>query len=194
MKASEVLGRGAVIREGGRKAGKVKDVIIDPTGKQVLGFVVRERPLKQARVALWGGLQTIGPDNLVFDAATSIIKADGAPEVRTVVRSKLKLKGRKLQTTAGKDLGEIDDVLFDETSGAVLGYELSGRLFASHQFLPTPPAMEIGKDIVFVAPEVEETIQKGKGPQPQEEPEGELQEEPQEEPEEEPQEGPQDNG
>jgi len=181
MKASEVLGRGAVIREGGRKAGKVKDVIIDPTGKQVLGFVVRERPLKQARVALWAGLQTIGPDNVIFDAATNIIKADEAPEVRTVVRSKLKLKGRKLQTTAGKDLGEIDDVLFDEESGAVLGYEVSGRLFSSHQFLPTPPAMEIGKDIVFVAPEVEATIQKGKGPQPEEGPQEEPQGEPQDE-------------
>jgi uncharacterized protein YrrD len=161
----------------------------------VLGFVVRERPLKQARVALWGGLQTIGPDNVIFDAATNIVRADEVPEVRTVVRSKLKLKGRKLQTTAGKDLGEIDDVLFDETSGVVLGYELSGRLFSSHQFLPTPPAMEIGKDIVFVAPEVEATIQKGKGPQPQEEPEEEAQEGLQEEePQEEAQEGLQEEG
>jgi uncharacterized protein YrrD len=169
MKASEILGRAAVIRDGGQKAGKIKDVIIDPTGKQVLGLVVRERPLTKARVALWGGLQTIGPDNVIFDDATNVVKADEVPEVKSVLESKLKLKGRKLQTTAGKDLGEIDDVQFDETSGLVTGYELSGGLFASHQFLPTPPAMEIGRDIVFVAPEIEATIQKGKGPQAKEE-------------------------
>ncbi len=90
----------------------------------------------------------------------------GAPEIKTVLEGKLRFKGRKLQTTGGKDLGEIDDLQFDERSGAVQGYELSGGIFSGHHFLPTPPAMEVGKDIVFVAPEIEGTIQKGKAPQP----------------------------
>jgi uncharacterized protein YrrD len=167
MKASEILGRAAVIREGGQKAGKVKDVVIDPTGRQVLGFVVAEGVLKRTKVAPWAGLQTVGPDNLVFSGPGSVVKPTEAPDIKGVLDSKLKLKGRKLQTTAGKDLGEIDDCQFDERSGAVLGYELSGGLFSGHQFLPTPMAMEIGKDIVFVAPEIEATIQKGKGPQSQ---------------------------
>ena len=58
----------------------------------------------------------------------SVVKAADAPEIKSVLDSKLRLKGRKLQTTAGKDLGEIDDLQFDERSGAVLGYELSGGL------------------------------------------------------------------
>jgi uncharacterized protein YrrD len=169
MKASEIVGRAAVVREGGQKAGKVKDVIVDLTGRQVLGFVIAERPFRQAKVALWEGLQTIGPDNVIFEAATSVVKADEVPEVKAELASKVKLKGRKLQTTAGKDLGEIEDVQFDDSTGAVVGYELSSGLFSGHHFLPTPPAMEIGRDIVFVAPEIEATIQKGKGPRTEEE-------------------------
>ena len=164
-KASEILGRAAVIREGGQKAGKIKDLVVDPSGKRVLGFVVSEGLLTKTKVAPWAGLQTIGPDNVIFSAATSVVKAAEAPEIKSVLDSKLKIKGRKLQTTAGKDLGEIDDMQFDERTGAVLGYELSGGLFSGHQFLPTPMAMEIGKDIVFVAPEIEATIQKGRAPQ-----------------------------
>jgi uncharacterized protein YrrD len=166
MKATEVIGRAAVVREGGQKVGKVKDLVIDPTGRQVLGFVVAEGLLAKIKVAPWAGLQTIGPDNVVFASSDSVVKPAGAPDIKAVLDSKLKLKGRKLQTTAGKDLGEIDDCQFDERSGAVLGYELSsGGLFSGHQFLPTPMALEMGKDIVFVAPEVEATIQKGKAPQ-----------------------------
>lgn len=166
-KASEILGRSAVIREGGQEAGKIKDLVLDPSGKQVLGFVVSEGLFKKTKVAPWVGLQTIGPDNVIFGAATSVVKPAEAPDMKSVLDSKLKIKGRKLQTTAGKDLGEIDDLQFDERTGAVLGYELSGGLFSGHHFMPTPMAMEIGKDVVFVAPEVEATIQKGKAPQAQ---------------------------
>ena len=166
MKASEVLGRAAVIREGGQKAGKVKDLVIDPSGRQVLGFVLAEGAFGKTLVARWAGLQTIGEDNVIFNATSDVVKAAGAPEIKDVLDSKLKFKGRKLQTSAGKDLGEIDDLQFDERTGAVLGYELSGGIFSGRHFLPTPPAMEVGKDIVFVAPEIEATIQRGKAPQP----------------------------
>jgi uncharacterized protein YrrD len=165
MKASEILGRAAVTREGGQKVGKVKDLVIDPTGRQILGFVVVEGVFKKTMVAPWAGLQTIGPDNAIFNGESSVVKTGAAPEIKAVLESKLKLKGRKLQTTAGKDLGEIDDVQFDERSGAVLGYLVSGGFFSGHQFLPTPPAMEFGEDVVFVAPEIEATLQRGKGEQ-----------------------------
>jgi uncharacterized protein YrrD len=163
MKASEILGRAAVVREGGQKTGKVKDLVIDPSGRQVLGFVLVEGIFQKTMVAPWAGLQTIGPDNVIFSAESNVVKASAAPAIKSVLDTKLRLRGRKLQTTAGKDLGEIDDLQFDERSGAVLGYQLSGGLFSGHQFLPTPPTMEFGEDVVFVAPEIEATIQKGKG-------------------------------
>ena len=50
MKASEVVGRTAVARQGGQELGKIKDLVVDPTGKQVLGLVVSEGLLKGARV------------------------------------------------------------------------------------------------------------------------------------------------
>lgn len=165
MKASELLGRAAVVREGGQKAGKVKDLVIDPSGRQILGVVLREGALRRTMVAPWSGVQTIGPDAVVFNPADSVVRPVQAPEIQQVLDSRLKMKGHKLQTTAGKELGEIDDVQFDEETGAVLGYELSGGLFSGHHFLPTPLVMEIGQDIVFVGPEVEATLQKGKAPE-----------------------------
>lgn len=165
MKASELLGRAAVIREGGQKAGKVKDLVVDSSGRQVLGFVLAEGVLRRTMVAPWSGVQTIGMDSVVFNPADSVVRPVQAPEIKAVLDGKLKLKGRKLQTTAGKHLGDIDDFQFDDKTGAVLGYELSGGLFSGHHFLPTPPVMEIGQDIVFVAPEVEATLEKGKTPQ-----------------------------
>jgi len=44
--------------------------------------------------------------------------------------------------------------------GAIEGFELSGGVFGHKSILPAPPSIELGKDVAFVAPEVEETIEK----------------------------------
>jgi len=160
QKASEVIGRSVVAREGGEAIGKVKDLVVDTAGRQVLGFVVSESLFKGAKVAPWAAIQAIGPDAVVVTAATSIVKAADAPDIKAVLDKDLSIRGLRLQTTAGKELGKIDDFQFDEHTGAVLGYELAGGVFGRNSFMPTPASLELGKDLAFVGEEVEATIGK----------------------------------
>lgn len=162
QKGSEVIGRSIVSREGGASVGKVKDIVVDGTGRRVLGFIVDEGMLKHTKVAPWGAVQAIGPDAVVIASPASVVKAEETPEIKNVLDKKLVIRGLRLQTTTGKGLGKIDDFRFDETTGAVLGYELSGGVladvFKGKSFLPTPASLELGKEVAFVAPEAEETI------------------------------------
>jgi len=166
-KASEVIGRAVVAREGGKELGRIKDLVVDPAGKQVLGFVVSEGPLRSTKVAAWPALQAIGPDSVVLNAAESVVKADDAPDIKSVLDLDLRIHGLRLHTTEGKDLGKIEDFLFDDQTGAVQGYELSGGFFADafggRSFLPVPTSIELGKDLAFVGPEAEATIQRSGG-------------------------------
>lgn len=163
-RASEVVGRPLAIREGGQQVGKVKDVVVDESGKRVLGLIVAEGLFRSTKAAVWAGVQTIGPDSVIIDSSASIVKAAEIPEIQSVLEKNLKIRGVKVQTTGGKDLGVIDDLVFDESTGAVIGYELSGGLlsdvFGGRSFLPTPMTMELGKDLAFVGPEAEETVRK----------------------------------
>ncbi len=167
VKATDVIGRSVAVREGGQQAGKVKDIVVDQSGHQVLGFVVSEGVFKSARVAPWASLQAIGPDSVVVKTADSIVKAADAPDIKAVLDKDLSIRGLRLQTTAGKDLGKVEDFQFDEQTGAVLGYQLSGGVLADalggHSFLPTPVSIELGKELAFVGPEVEATIQESIG-------------------------------
>jgi hypothetical protein len=60
-------------------------------------------------------------------------------------------------TTDGRDLGTMADLYFDETTGAIEGYEVSGGLFADaytgRSFVPAPQTLKIGEDVAFVPPE-----------------------------------------
>ncbi|MCL5735680.1 MAG: PRC-barrel domain-containing protein [Actinobacteria bacterium] len=159
VSASDVIGRKVVIRQGGQEAGKIKDVVVDSTGRQVLGFVISGGLIGGARVAPWAALQAIGPDSVILTAADSMVKAGDAPDIKAALDKDLEVRGLKLQTTQGKDLGKIEDFRFDERTGVVEGYELAGGLFSHRSFLPTPISLELGKDLAFVAPEAESTIQ-----------------------------------
>jgi uncharacterized protein YrrD len=159
QRASEVVGRSVVVREGGETVGKIKDIVLDPSGRMLLGFVISEN-LFSNRVAPWAGVQAIGPDSVVLAVMANVVKAEEAPDIKAVLDKDLRVRGLRLQTTTGKDLGKIEDVRFDERTGGVLGYELTGGIFGHGSFMPTPLNLELGKDLAFVGPEVEETITK----------------------------------
>jgi uncharacterized protein YrrD len=167
IKASEVMGRSVTVREGGQEAGKVKDLIVDQAGQQVLGFLIAEGLLKSTKVAAWASLRAIGPDSVVLSTRDSIVKASAAAEIKAALDVDTSIRGLRLQTTEGKDLGKVEDFYFNEVTGAVEGYEVSGGVvsdtFGGRSFLPTPPSIELGKDIAFVSPEVEATIQQAGG-------------------------------
>jgi uncharacterized protein YrrD len=167
IKASEIVGRPAIIREGGREAGRIKDLVVDQAGKRVLGFVISEGFLKATRVAPWAGLLAIGPDSVILGSGSSVVTAADAPEIKAVLDVGTNIRGLRLQTTAGKDLGKVEDFHFSEQTGEIDGYELSGGVLADtiggRSFLPSPLSIELGKDVAFVAPEVEGTIRQQTG-------------------------------
>ena len=167
IKASEVMGRSVTVREGGQEAGKIKDLIVDQTGKHVLGFILSEGFLKGTKVAPWATLQAIGPDSVVLSTRSSIVKASQATEIKAALDISTNIRGLRLHTTEGKDLGTVEDFYFDEVSGAVDGYEISGGVFSDtfggRSFLPTPLSIELGKEVAFVGPEAEATISQAGG-------------------------------
>ena len=160
VKASEVMGRKVTAREGGEEVGKIKDFVVDSTGRQVIGFVISEGLMSGSKVAPWAALQAIGPDAVVLDTPGSVVKAAEAPEIKSVLDKDLEIRGLQLQTTEGKELGKIQDFRFDERTGVIEGFELAGGLFSPKSFLPAPLSIELGKDLAFVGPEAESTIQK----------------------------------
>jgi len=166
-KASDVIGRQITVRDGGRDIGRIKDLVVDLTGSDVIGIVLSDGMFAGSRVAPWKAVQAFGPDSVVIDVAGSVTKASAAPDIKAVFDKKATIKGLKLLTTKGKELGKIVDFAFDETTGAVGGYELSSGLFSDafegNPFLPTPQWIEFGKDVAFVGPEVEPTIKPSAG-------------------------------
>ncbi len=102
-------------------------------------------------------VQAIGLDAIVVHSKESVVGVHHIPAIEEILHHNNVLRGTKILTTAGLNLGELVDLFFDEHSGLVEGYEVSGGVFADaysgRSFVPAPETLKIGDDVAFVPPE-----------------------------------------
>lgn len=167
-KGSDVIGKVVVTYDTGKKIQRIIDLIFDRKRNQLLGFLVEEKGLfRDAKAIPLQEVQAIGLDAIVVRSQESIIEAHHIPAIAEILRHNIVLRGTRILTTEGLDLGELVDLFFDEQSGLVEGYEVSGGMFADaysgRSFVPAPKALKIGCDVAFVPPETAQMMQEQVG-------------------------------
>ena len=167
-KGSDLIGKPVVSFDAGEQFEKIQDLIFDQNNNQLLGFVVDEGGwFSGARVLPLNRIQAVGPDAVIVPDKNAVIAADNEPTFRKILERNNILKGTKIITTDGKDLGTLVDLYFDEQTGAVEGYEASGGIFADavsgRSFVPAPHTLKIGEDVAFVPPETAQLMEEQVG-------------------------------
>ncbi|PSB27758.1 PRC-barrel domain-containing protein [Stenomitos frigidus] len=167
-KGSDVIGKVVVTYDTGLKIERIRDLIFDQDNNQILGFLVQEKGVfHDAKVIPLEEVLAIGADAVVVSSEESVSRAHKHPEIKAILSHNNVLKGTKILTTDGLDLGTLVDLFFDNRSGAVAGYESSGGLFSDvysgRSFVPAPKALKIGHDVAFVPPETAELMREQVG-------------------------------
>ena len=133
---------------------KIEDLILSQNSQQLLGFLVDERGwTADALVLLLGQVGALGSDAVIIRSKDVFIpmREMGVEQVLEQGR----LKGSKILTTDGRVLGTIVDIYFDEQTGNVQGYEVSGGTisdsYAGRAFVRASESNKIGQ-VVFVSP------------------------------------------
>jgi uncharacterized protein YrrD len=163
-RGKEVLNKKIVALNGDVHDDHVRDLIFDPHGQRLLGLLVDEGGwFHAARVIPFEQVRSIGEDAVMVESLSAVVSARDIPGMAEVLSSDHKLIGTPLMTTEGEDLGTLADLYFDETSGAVTGYDMSGGVFADlgsgRSFVPAASNLFLGKDVALVPPEVAQQME-----------------------------------
>ncbi|MGA7933743.1 MAG: PRC-barrel domain-containing protein [Kovacikia sp.] len=167
-KGSDVIGKVVVTYDAGKRVERVQDLIFDQNHNQLLGFLVEEKTLfRTAKVIPLQNVKAIGLDAIVVHSKGSVVGAEQISAIKEILQDNNVLRGTRILTTEGLDLGELVDLFFDEQSGLVEGYEVSGGLFADaysgRSFVPAPETLKIGYDVAFVPPEIAQMMEEQVG-------------------------------
>ena len=157
-KGNSVIGKDILSLEDGTHLEMVRDLIVDAGGQRLVAIVVEESGLMSpARVIPIGEVTSFGKDAVVVRGPDSIVPTNEDETLRTIVDQKEKILGKQVYTVQGDDQGKIADIYFDEPTGTVMGYEVSGGLLGDvakgTSFLATDDITSIGNDVIYVQPE-----------------------------------------
>lgn len=167
-KGKELIGKTIVALDGGQKLDSVRDLVFDPQAGQLLALLIDEGGwFRAARVLPFTQIRSIGDDAVVVESHDAIVSASTLERVPEILADDNTLIGTTLMTTDGKNLGKLADLYFDEQTGRVVGYDVTGGVFADlatgRSFVPAPQTLNIGKDVAFVPPEVADAMQEQVG-------------------------------
>jgi uncharacterized protein YrrD len=163
-----MIGKPVVAYDSGEEFKTIIDLIFDQDSNQLLGFLVDEGGwFSNALVLPLTNVQAIGADAVIVATRDTINSAGEFPAMQRILERDNILKGTRIMTIDGRDLGTMTDLYFDDATGAIEGYEVSGGIFADaysgRSFVPAPDTLKIGEDIAFVPSETADLMQEQVG-------------------------------
>lgn len=158
LKGKSVIGKEILSLAEGARVDTVHDLVVDPDGRRVIALVASEGGfMSSSKVIRIDQVSSFGRDAVVVESASAILPASEDPDIRDFVDRSDRIVGRPVYTTTGDDQGSIADIYFDETSGDVVGYEISGGLLgdaaSGRSYLATDEITNLGSDVIYVEPE-----------------------------------------
>ncbi|PSB50541.1 PRC-barrel domain-containing protein [Chamaesiphon polymorphus] len=154
-KGKELIGKPVITYDSGERIDSIKDLIFDENNNSLLGFLIAEKGwFDRAKVLPLFLVKALGVDAIIVPSKDAIAPARDYENINRILADRSVLNGTRIMTTDGRDLGKLIDFYFDETSGAIEGYETSGGLFADaysgRSFVPATHTLKIGEDVAFV--------------------------------------------
>lgn len=148
VRGRDVIGRTVWLQTTGRRLGRVVDLLLDPGGRRVVGLAVADGGPGGPRMLPLDAVTEIGRDAILAGAAAQPVP----PAAVRTWRELRELAGKPVVSSGGRELGAVDDVVFDLRTGEVSSYRLSGGFVQDLiEGRPEVPAasMVIGSDAVL---------------------------------------------
>ena len=165
-KVSNIIGLPVICIHTGNQIGIVKDIACDPESN-VYGLILEPKTLfNEGKVIPLQEIKSIGDDAITVYVENITQTMDELEKEHDELRglyNARKLRGNKIITTNGKELGIMEDVYFHEELGTILGYELSEGIVADitegRKYLPKPESITEGEDVLIVPMSSEKNIE-----------------------------------
>lgn len=136
------------------KIGEVRQVVIDPQGGQVLGFLVQPAGFLQSIKALSIiDVSEWDPNGLVTENEENLVEPREIVRINDITSKKIFLLGMAAKTESGKNLGEIENLLIDTTMQIVVKYYIRD-LFGKARIFPADKVVKIEKNTVIFSDDV----------------------------------------
>lgn len=156
LQSKQIVGLPVVSIAEGVKLGTVRDVVVNPTERRIVGFVVQaDGRARETLVLLAEDVRAVGPDAVTVQDRNRLRPLAALPELKTMIEQQMPIKGKAVFTSEGKRLGQIDEFTLDTQRFTVDAYFVSapglgGLIAGAPRRIPADWVVSSGPDAVVV--------------------------------------------
>lgn len=154
FRLGDVIGKSVVSVTSGAKLGTISDALLRPGGEGVIAFVLGGGLLTKERVLPLAEVQTFGTDAVLARTDEHLINAREWRESEVSSVRSSTVRGRRVVTAGGREIGHLSDFVVDESSGAFSGLEVESRslggLRTHRRMIPASATPRVGPDAIVV--------------------------------------------
>ena len=115
MRFSDAHGRKVVSTSSAETVGKLDQFVIDPQQRAIVAVELKKTD--SGDTLMWSKIVGFGADAITVTDADMI--TDQTPEIAALADKRHRIIGKRILSSAGDELGEIDDVEFDPETGGL---------------------------------------------------------------------------
>jgi len=167
-RSRQFLSLPVVTLEEGKEIGRIRGLVINHQSGVIAALLVqRGNIFREQKVIPYPRVVSVGSNALTIQKASSAERIASLPQILTLVKENVQLKGSRVITEGGTALGHVVEYLVDPTTGKIEAFEVSGNpaenLWKGKAFLPADEVRTIGKDVIVVRQGAEETLKRNEG-------------------------------
>lgn len=153
IKYGDILNMIVTSTQEGKCLGRISKMAVDMKKRKVVGFVLEEDN-KEEKVIRIQEVTAYGKDSVMVSSKSSlktVCELSGVAEAAAFGR---KIIGLRIVTDRGENIGEVESFYFNEKTGVITHYEVSGGLLPNlidgKGLLPKEGVVALGEDALVV--------------------------------------------
>jgi uncharacterized protein YrrD len=155
LKGQDIIGKKVLSRLDGQRLDSVRDIIISKDHTRIVALILDEGGLfSPATAVAIENVVSFGKDAVVITDSKTVTRVDHFPAVKEILDERETLIGKHVFTESGQQMGKVEDVYFEETTGAITALEVAGKIMPTERSasvqLPVGDVVSIGPDAVII--------------------------------------------
>lgn len=149
IEAKKLIGLPVAATDTQSKVGEIRQIIIDPSNGNLLGFLVSSGGIfSPKRVLSVSDIRDWDPQAIITESIDNLVEPGEIIRIKEILAKKINLLGRGAKTESGKSLGVVEDLLIDTDGQCVEKYYLKD-LLGDARIFPSNKVIKIDKEIIF---------------------------------------------
>ncbi|WP_418792285.1 PRC-barrel domain-containing protein [Phosphitispora sp. TUW77] len=158
LKGRGIISQPVIALNSGKQVGEVKDLIYDIDENRVIGYLVENGGwLRNSKGFLHKEIFRHENESLIIIDESVIKPIKYIPALKEIINDKRDIRGLRVESDNGQSIGIIQDLIIDENTGEITGYEISDGVIEDllkGRFSIPNTGVIIGQDRIIASTEI----------------------------------------